>query len=106
MCSAILARLARSARRGDRQALNDLVEANLGFVVKVAFEYRNLAENYPDKVAELARAIHDWRSLYPVAGTRGELVPPPGWRAPKDWAGLLFPLALVTAFVILLLILA
>ncbi len=27
-------------------------------------------------------------------------------RAPKDWAGLLFPLALVVAFVILLLVLA
>ncbi len=37
-------------------------------------------------VAEMASAVHYWRTLYPVAGTRSELVPPPGWRAPKDWA--------------------
>ena len=33
-------------------------------------EYNNLAEQYPEVVAELAREIHHWRSLYPVAGTR------------------------------------
>lgn len=49
-------------------------------------EYNNLASKYPLKVAEMAEAIRYWRSFYPVAGTRGELVPPPGWRAPKDWA--------------------
>ena len=46
------ARLARSARRGDRQALNDLVEANLGFVAKVAFEYRNLGLPLEDLLNE------------------------------------------------------
>ena len=45
-------RLARSARRGDRQALNDLVEANLGFVAKVAFEYRNLGLPLEDLLNE------------------------------------------------------
>ena len=49
-------------------------------------EYNNLATQYPDVVADLAGKIHYWRTLYPVAGTRAELVPPPGWRAPKDWA--------------------
>ena len=34
----------------------------------------------------MARAITDWRALYPISGTRSELIPPPGWRAPKDWA--------------------
>jgi arylsulfatase A-like enzyme len=48
-------------------------------------EYNNLAAQYPDVVAELAGKIHYWRTLYPVAGTRSELVPPPGWRAPIDW---------------------
>ena len=24
--------------------------------------------------------------MHPASGTRAELVPPPGWRAPKDWA--------------------
>jgi arylsulfatase A-like enzyme len=50
------------------------------------YEYHNLAESHPDVVADMARAIHHWRQMYPVAGTRHELVPPPGWRAPKDWA--------------------
>lgn len=50
------------------------------------YEYNNLAAQYPQVVAQLAREIHHWRSLYPVAGTRAELVPPPGWRAPLDWA--------------------
>ncbi|MEP5569538.1 MAG: sulfatase-like hydrolase/transferase [Halioglobus sp.] len=49
-------------------------------------EYNNLAAEYPDVVENLAGKIHYWRTLYPVAGTRSELVPPPGWRAPKDWA--------------------
>jgi arylsulfatase A-like enzyme len=50
------------------------------------YEVNNLAAEHPDVVARMADAIHRWRSLYPVAGTRSELVPPPGWRAPKDWA--------------------
>jgi hypothetical protein len=25
-------------------------------------------------------------SQYPINGTRVHLVPPPGWRAPRDWA--------------------
>jgi len=45
----------------------------------------NLASAEPERVADMARAIHHWRTMYPVAGTRHELVPPPGWRAPKDW---------------------
>lgn len=49
-------------------------------------EYNNLASEYPGVVEKLAGEIHYWRTLYPVAGTRSELVPPPGWRAPKDWA--------------------
>lgn len=49
-------------------------------------EYNNLAQKHPKMVARLAKEIHDWRMLYPVNGTRSNLVPPPGWRAPKDWA--------------------
>ena len=49
-------------------------------------EYNNLAAEYPRVVEKLAGEIHYWRTLYPVAGTRSELVPPPGWRAPRDWA--------------------
>ena len=50
------------------------------------YEYNNLAEEYPEVVADMAREIHHWRSLYPISGTRSELIPPPGWHAPKDWA--------------------
>jgi len=49
-------------------------------------ERNNLAAEHPKIVNSLAEEIHHWRMLYPVAGTRHELVPPPGWRAPKDWA--------------------
>jgi len=50
------------------------------------YEYNNLAEQNPDVVADLAKKIHDWRAIYPINGTRSKLMPPPGWRAPKDWA--------------------
>ncbi len=55
-------------------------------------EYNNLAARYPDLVQELSDKIHDWRALYPINGTRSQLVPPPGWRAPKDWATYPIPL--------------
>ena len=49
-------------------------------------EKNNLANAHPDVVRELSEEILYWRTLYPVSGTRHELVPPPGWRAPLDWA--------------------
>ncbi len=49
-------------------------------------EYINLAEQHPDIVADLAKKIRDWRAIYPINGTRSKLMPPPGWRAPRDWA--------------------
>ncbi len=55
-------------------------------------EYNNLASKHPDVVAELNQAIIEWRSLYPISGTRSQLVPPPGWRAPKDWSTYPIPL--------------
>ncbi len=56
------------------------------------YERNNLAEEHPRVVYRMAEAIHRWRQVYPVSGTRHELVPPPGWRAPKDWAGYPKPL--------------
>ena len=56
------------------------------------YEQNNLAAAHPGVVAEMAEAIHLWRQRYPVTGTRSELVPPPGWRAPKDWTT--YPIAL------------
>ncbi len=48
-------------------------------------EHNNLASAHPKVVEEMSEAIRRWRTLYPVSGTRHTLVPPPGWRAPKDW---------------------
>ncbi len=57
------------------------------------YEKHNLAAEHPDIVREYAERIRDWRALYPVAGTRSTLVPPPGWRAPRDWAGYPIPIS-------------
>jgi arylsulfatase B len=56
-------------------------------------EYNNLAASEPEIVQELAKLIHDRRALYPIAGTRSQLVPPPGWRAPVSWADYPIPLS-------------
>ena len=55
------------------------------------YERLNLAERHPERVADMAEAIRRWRLLHPVNGTRSNLVPPPGWRAPKDWASYPIP---------------
>jgi arylsulfatase A-like enzyme len=56
------------------------------------YEHNNLASEHPKRVEKMAKAIHQWRMMYPVTGTRAELVPPPGWRAPLDWADYPVPL--------------
>ena len=50
------------------------------------YEYNDLASQHPDLVTDLSERIYEWRSQYPINGTRVHLMPPPGWRAPKDWA--------------------
>lgn len=49
-------------------------------------EYKNLADAHPEKVREMEAIVWQWRAAYPVSGTRSSLAPPPGWRAPLDWA--------------------
>jgi RNA polymerase primary sigma factor len=44
--------LAKGVRKGDRGALNELIESNLSFVVKVASEYRNLGLPFEDLLNE------------------------------------------------------
>jgi len=56
------------------------------------YEYTDLAPKHPDVVAKLSRSLYEWRCQYPIHGTRVHLVPPPGWRAPKDWAAYPIPL--------------
>ncbi|NQX89265.1 MAG: arylsulfatase [Halioglobus sp.] len=55
-------------------------------------EHNNLAQSFPQVVQNLSDKIRDWRGLYPISGTRSQLAPPPGWRAPKDWATYPIPL--------------
>jgi len=56
-------------------------------------EHINLAQAHPDKVHSMNEAIMAWRKLHPINGTRSQLVPPPGWRAPKNWASHPRPIA-------------
>ena len=53
---------------------------------QIFYEYDDLAGQHPERVEALAEQIRHWRSQYIVSGTRANLVPPPGWRAPVDWA--------------------
>jgi arylsulfatase B len=57
------------------------------------YETHNLAIEHPEIVEEYAEKIRNWRALYPIAGTRSTLVPPPGWRAPLDWVSYPQPIA-------------
>jgi len=49
-------------------------------------EYNDLSAAQPERVKALAEAILEWRGLHPINGLRSKMAPPPGWRAPKDWA--------------------
>ena len=54
-------------------------------------EYDDLASKYPKLVKLMAEKIRKWRALHPISGIRAQLVPPPGWRAPKDWTSYTIP---------------
>ena len=69
------------------QDLEQTTVRNLLFnIARDPYEYKNLADQHPERVAEMSAEIRQWRSRYMVSGTRANLVPPPGWRAPLDWA--------------------
>lgn len=57
------------------------------------YEYHNVAQTHPKRVRQLTETLYRWRSIYPINGVRSELVPPPGWRAPLDWAHYPKPMA-------------
>ena len=77
----------------DQDQLSTTVTQYLFKIADDPYEYKNLASRYPERVNDMAARIRDWRSLYPISGTRVRLVPPPGWRAPRDWATYPIPMA-------------
>jgi len=54
-------------------------------------EYNDLSAQYPEIVDMIAQKINEWRATGPINAVRNSLVPPPGWRAPKDWADYIRP---------------
>ncbi|MFK7894422.1 MAG: sulfatase-like hydrolase/transferase [Myxococcota bacterium] len=62
-------------------------------VAEDPYERNNLAAEHPKRVADLSEDIVRWRSLHPVGGTPRGIAPPPGWRAPLDWASYPKPIA-------------
>lgn len=76
----------------EQNQLTTTVTNQLFKISEDPYEYNNLASQYPEVVSKLSAEIMEWRSLYPINGTRSHLVPPPGWRAPKDWATYPIPL--------------
>jgi arylsulfatase A-like enzyme len=58
-------------------------------------EEKDLAAEHPEVVDRLASEIRAWRSQHPMAGTRGTLVPHPGWVAARDWAAAVQPARLL-----------
>jgi len=55
------------------------------------YEYQDLADEHPEVVEMIAQKINEWRATGPINAVRNSLVPPPGWRAPKDWATYIRP---------------
>jgi arylsulfatase A-like enzyme len=68
------------------------VENQLFRVSEGVDETQNLAVQYPDVVEGFSKALNKWRAQHPITGLRNNMVPPPGWRGPIDWAE--YPLAL------------
>lgn len=76
----------------DQEQLGATVTNHLFRIAEDPNEYNNLASAHPEVVEEFADRIRERRALYPVSGTRSVLVPPPGWRPPRDWADYPIPL--------------
>jgi arylsulfatase A-like enzyme len=76
----------------DQGLISASVENHLFRISEDPNEHNNLAAEHPKVVQRMSDAIHHWRTMYPVMGTRNGLIPPPGWRAPKDWADYPIPL--------------
>jgi arylsulfatase A-like enzyme len=70
----------------EQDPLSTSVKHELFHIADDPGEYNNLAQAYPDRVQEMAKAILHWRALYPLNGTRARISSPPGWHPPLNWA--------------------
>jgi arylsulfatase A-like enzyme len=84
-------------QRVEQDPLSTNVVNRLFRIDEDPYETNNLAQEHPDIVADLSRRLLEWRSQHPISGTRAQMIPPPGWRAPKDWADYPLPTALLQA---------
>jgi arylsulfatase A-like enzyme/4-amino-4-deoxy-L-arabinose transferase-like glycosyltransferase len=70
-----------------RQAADGTIRDSLFDLGRDPSESRDVAGEHPQRAAELAATIEEWRSIYPEDGLRYQ---PPGhpeqWAAPEDWA--------------------
>ena len=69
-----------------QKQLTTEVTNSLFRIAEDPYERNNLAAEYPTRVANMSEDIIRWRALHPVGGTPRGIAPPPGWRAPRDWA--------------------
>ena len=70
----------------EREFMSSEVTRLLFRIDKDPHEENNLADVHPRQVRRMAAVLRRWRALHPVNGVRARLMPPPGWRAPRDWA--------------------
>ena len=77
----------------DQEQLSTAVKNYLFKVSEDPNEEYDLADKHPLIVAKLSKKIQYWRALSPINGTRSTIAPPPGWRAPLDWASYPRPLS-------------
>ena len=76
----------------EQDQLQTTVDNQLYQINTDPYEYKDVAQQHPQVVSELSERIRRWRAQYPISGIRSHLMPPPGWRAPLDWASYPKPL--------------
>ena len=81
----------KMVRQMERDQDTITIETELFNIVKDPEERDDLSKNYPEQVQKMVEVLRNWRQLYPSNGVRAQLMPPPGWRAPKDWADYTIP---------------
>ena len=73
-------------QRVERDFLEAEVSHQLFRIDRDPYEERDVAAAHPARVQRMAMALRRWRARHPIHGMRPSVMPPPGWRAPRDWA--------------------